>query len=421
MKYQDQFNKAIEILSNEFKLPDSGFLAGGSLANTVWNLVTGNPGPVNDIDVYRFVGKSELKDIEKKQHFKQKETEVYEDYKGSYYGLKTKNFYTIESVSNEGIVNFINYTSNTEDYDIILDSFDINCCQIGYNLETHEFHWTSGFVEFLDTGVLRLTNLTSPSHSAIRLVKKKNELEAELMDEELEIISYTIGTGASSRFTDTLKHRFMSRYSLMFENHRDELSEWFDMMRDNGVEEYLFLTKGITSEIYYLKPRKHIDYKYTSNQISLSKDFLFWYRKIRGDKYMEKMWHLLRAAWDTNIDYMDREYDIKDLTLLMRVLEHAPKSSNNLRGMKLSEQVLKVNKIFDRFSDDPTVAISILEKIVLDDNVNLEDDWNLLLLELSVRKEILEYPADKISRIMGSHQDDEYITKSNTSYKNLPF
>jgi hypothetical protein len=419
MKYQDQFNKAIEILSNEFKLPDSGFLAGGSLANTVWNLVTGNPGPVNDIDVYRFVGKSELKDIEKKQHFKQKETEVYEDYKGSYYGLKTKNFYTIESVENDGMLNFIDYTSNTEDYDIILDSFDINCCQIGYNLETHKFHWTEDFIEFLDTGSLKLTNLTSPSHSAIRLVKKKNDLGAELLDEELEMLSYTIK--GNVRFADTTKMRFMSRYANMFKKNEEELRKWFLLTRDNSVEEFLLNTKGITSEIYHLIPKKSVVYDYPSHQYPLSRDFLFWYRKIRGNKYMEKMWLLLKTAWDTNIDYMDREYDIKDLTLLMRVLEHAPKSSNNLRGMKLSEQVLKVNKIFDRFSDDPTVSISILEKIVLDDNVNLEDDWNLLLLELSVRKEILEYPPDKISRIMGTHQDDKYITKSNTSYKNLPF
>ena len=54
--------------------------------------------------------------------------------------------------------------------------------------------------------------------------------------------------------------------------------------------------------------------------------------------------------------------------------------------------------LFDRYKEDPIIAISILEKVKIDNN-NF-DEGDLLLLELSVRKEIISDTKDKVKRIL---------------------
>jgi hypothetical protein len=53
----------------------------------------------------------------------------------------------------------------------------------------------------------------------------------------------------------------------------------------------------------------------------------------------------------------------------------------------------------DKFKDDPIIAISILENIKLDKDIVL-DDQMALLLELSVRKEIINDTRGKVRNIL---------------------
>ena len=48
--------KALDIIKTNWGLPDKGFIAGGSIANIMWELVSGNKAAVNDIDVFLFEG-----------------------------------------------------------------------------------------------------------------------------------------------------------------------------------------------------------------------------------------------------------------------------------------------------------------------------------------------------------------------------
>jgi len=44
--------KALTILKLKYKIPERGFIAGGALANLMWELVSGNKAIINDIDVF---------------------------------------------------------------------------------------------------------------------------------------------------------------------------------------------------------------------------------------------------------------------------------------------------------------------------------------------------------------------------------
>ena len=54
MNIESLGRQAIDRIKSEWGLPKRGFLAGGSIANIVWELVSGNKAVVSDIDIFIF-------------------------------------------------------------------------------------------------------------------------------------------------------------------------------------------------------------------------------------------------------------------------------------------------------------------------------------------------------------------------------
>ena len=398
---------AVTLLQSKYNLPTEGFLAGGAIANTIFNMVTGKMAPVNDIDIYRIIDlkdKHTFEELKNKQSFQKMELEICEDYRGMYRGYKNGDYYIIDDVSNQGIINFIDYKTNTRNYQIILDSFDINCCQVGYDLETKKCYYTKDFQEFLKTQELRLVNLTSPSHSAIRLLKKKTELDVKLPQIEIDAISYALFDINQKRFIDITKKRFQERYKNLFHKYESELTPFFSLEEDKMYGEVF------TTKLFYLRPKINRLSK-IDGYFGLSTEFLFWVRNIYQNEDLEKKWHNLNLILDplffTEVgisNYFDADITDDKLELIGKICEYAPNSVKNLRGLTLSKQLSWINTLFDKFQHDPIIAISILEKTKYEDHINLEDDMTLLLLELSVRKTILDDEKDKVRRILGHSQ-----------------
>jgi hypothetical protein len=405
MNYQEIFRQALNEIKSKWELPSTGFLAGGSIANVVWNILKNKNAPINDLDIYHL---SEVKqtittrEMRDKQHFTKNEKWVYEDYTGLNVGYQQKGWYTIEKVSTNGIYNNIEYKSSTEDPTIVLDSFDINSCQLGYHIEKDKFIWTKDFEKFLETSELRLTNLTSPAHSAMRLVKKKNDLDAILPEIELDIISYAM---QNIRFMDTQKFRFKERYANMYKRYEFELNRYFELVRDEDIEEYLRNNLGVNDLIWTLKP-KNIKLDIIKGEVSgvfLSKDFLFYVRNILDNEDNEKLWFKLHPIMDSSMklqDYLDIEPSEKIVEKLYKLVVHAPNTNRNLKGLSLSNQIKSFETILSKFPKDPFVAISIMESYDLNQH-NIDDEMELLLMELSIRKVIQEDFKDKVYHILG--------------------
>jgi hypothetical protein len=412
MNYQEIFRQALNQIKSKWDLPSTGFLAGGSLSNVVWNIITGKNAPVNDLDVYHLTSlKKDFSDTEirKKQNFIQHQKVVFEDYTGLNVGFQRKGYYAIEKVSIDGIMNNIEYSSSTEDRNIIIESFDINCCQLGYDIDKDEFVWTKDFEKFLYTGKLQLINLSSPAHSAIRLVKKQSDLECELPELELDIICYSL---KNLRFVDTKKHRFKERYAKMFQKYKFGLESKFKLVRDKDLELYLKNNLGVEDNIWTVNPK--IDgLKFDRSQVPgiiLSKDFLYYIRNILNKSNFEKSWFKLYPVIDNSLDsiqYFDEEVSEEDFELLSKMVNFAPNTSRNLIGLSISNQLKLIRSILERYEKDPFVGITILENYDLN-NHNLDDEMEVLLMELSVRKQIVDDRRDKVYNILGIETWDKY-------------
>jgi hypothetical protein len=405
MNYQELFRKALDQIKSKWDLPQTGFLAGGAISNAVWGILKGKEAPINDLDIYYL---TELKknvstrEMKEKQHFTKNEKWVYEDYTGMNVGYQQKGYYMIEKVSVNDIFNIVEYKSSTEDKSIIIDSFDINCCQLGYDIEKDEFVWTKDFEKFLETSELRLTNLTSPAHSALRLVKKKNDLGATLPEIELDIIAYAM---KNIRFMDTQKFRFKERYANMYKTYESELKKHFKLVRDKDIEEYLKNNLGVHDFIWTLEPSNlKLDLiKGQLHGVYLSKDFLFYVRNILNNEKLERLWFKLHPIMDSSLmleEYVDVELDDNIIEKLWKLVKHAPNTSKNLRGLSMSKQLSNFDRVLSKFPNDPFVAISVMEHYDLD-NHDLDDEMELLLMELSIRKDVIEDNRDKVYHILG--------------------
>lgn len=391
-----------EIKINE-NFPKRGFVAGGCLANLIWEYVSGNKAIINDIDI--FICEGVIESIpnsnyidNKKLAYAKSDVSYYEDYRGLASTSQAKEYYMINDTDTKGIYNFIYYSANSYNPQVIINSFDINCTQIGYSIEENKFYWTPEFEDFLKTGDLKLTNILSPAHSAIRLTKKKFELNANLADLEINMCSFCIANGMS----DTNRIAFTDKYADIYRKYESVLNNHFLMIEDTELTKKLQVEKNFIGRLYRLHSLKHRHDMFKSSAIDIQKiwrgqDLLFYIRNIRGDESKSLVWRKVQWLFNNN-DYIDGEIDPQDLDVLSRLVQVAPKTIENLKGLSLSKQILIMKTLFDRYKEDPIIAISILEKVKIDNN-NF-DEGDLLLLELSVRKEIISDTKDKVKRIL---------------------
>ena len=404
--------KSLNYLKETYSdFPKTGFIAGGSLANLIWEGVSGNIAKVNDIDVFIFdkIIDRHPKDTSnwlspgQKLYYHKKEEVYFEDYTGLCTTSQSRDFYVIEKTSHDGIYNYVNYSANKQTPQIIIDSFDINCTQVGYSIDEDKFYYTPEFVDFIQTGQLKLVNLMSPAHSAIRLVKKKHDLNAKLNELELKLCQHSLSVGMN----DTNRIYFTNKYTSIFKKYESELSDCFILKEAPEIRE-LFKTKGLDMEIWTLIFNGEIDsfgeYKKkifdepNINKIYNGQKLLFYIRNVKDNQNAKLVWEKLNYLFDSE-SYFDSNFSKEDIDMLHRLTQVAPKTIENLKGLKLSQQISIMKDMFDKYKEDPIVAISIMEKIKIDPDKEF-DESDLLLLELSVRKEIVNDVKQKAQRIL---------------------
>jgi hypothetical protein len=396
--------QALDVLSKNYELPGSGFLAGGSLSNIIWEFVSGNKAHVNDIDIFILDSEIEYSDYisEKftKPLFEKKvvDKKYLEEYSSISWISETKKYIRIIDSRTDSDINYIKYVSNTSDPLIVLNSFDINCVCVGYSIDNDKFYWTDEFVYFLKTGQLKILNLKTPSHTAIRIAKKRKELNSKLDEFEIKLLQHVI----EYEFDDIFRLSFKERYYNLYHKHSDYLNEYFSIEIDSVLSDYIrdkYLDK---SNVWRLVPVKGSNYNkledifnintniffntdHNINKIFNTDDFLFYMRNIFGDQYKSGAWSRVRWFF-TDSGYIDTELPISDLELLNNISNCIPNCIENLKGYTISCQISIIKRLFEKFSHNMPVFVSILSKIRLDPSLTLNEQ-DCLLLELSVRKE----------------------------------
>lgn len=391
MNVEKLAKNAIDKIKSQWGLPKKGFIAGGSIANLIWEEVSGNKAVINDIDVFLFDGILDNYIEDRKEYlfsFKEDEESIwYDDYCGLRFIDKAKNYYSILESSTEGIFNYVKYKSNTTNPEIIIKSFDINCTAVGYSIEEDKFYWTTEFEKFLETRELKITNLKTPCHTAIRIVKKAEELDVKLDLFELEIIQAVL----VRQLHDVYKVRFQDRYFNLFNNYK-LLSNYFIIEQDTDCMTHVKTTYDKDVNLWTLKTKTERPWSgnFDNNLLIINKseDFLFYIRNIYNKPDIIDIWNQLRPLF-INEDYVDGGINVEDMKLLSKTIQFLPKTIINLRGYKLTEQVSIIKLLLERYKEDIDIAFSVLEKHSIEPNQEI-DDSTALLYELSVRKEIVD-------------------------------
>ncbi len=400
--------QALERLKKYTNFPKSGIIAGGSISNIVWEIVSGNKAVINDIDVFIYESEIDAKilssnylDNNTKLSYMSSETVYDEDYRGLKFTSNPKEYYQINKSEHVDIWNFVYYNSNVKGMEVIINSFDINCTQIGYSIDEDKFYWTKEFEEFLKTGELKLTNLLSPHHSIVRICKKEEELNAKLDSFEFSLISYAI-RNCRGQFN---KRNFSDRYLEISRKYYKKISKYFYIERDKNAQAYLKGLKSVDINLYHFESNSLkfstdlAQDKFSTCKIYSLNELLFYSRNIIDKTDKLDYWDKLNFLY-TRVDYIDITPSDDDVKMLRNLIFNAPKSIEKLKGLKISEQLRIVKKILSAYTKEPNIAIAILEKIKIDPNKDL-DDKDVLMLELLVRKELLLITSDKIDGVLG--------------------
>jgi len=384
--------KAVDYIKRRWELPNEGLLAGGALANTIWAMKSGKEPLINDVDVFVFVGHLDMIDPNDREtlfRYTEKEVEYYDDYNGYREHPYDKKFYAIKESTRDGMVNTITYDASDESAMLILESFDLSCTAVGYDLMTGEYHWTDDFEDFIENGRIRVSNIGTPSHTAIRLAKKSKDLGVEMDQFELKLLMHAIEFG----FADTVKKYFKEKRKQDYDDVKDLLIEHLHIHRVPAVEDIIKKNHGLDEKIYGL--RRHVqtepfDVEEIKNHAESFEDI------ISQDTSVFKDGNVFRLITGKDfLNYMRNVHgdEVKMLSVLSSV---SPMVTKSLKGLTLSQQIAAVRKTFAAF-EDKTVALALLEsgRVV----ESWMDESDTLLMELSVRRDIFGRIESRVSTI----------------------
>lgn len=318
---KDVIERAIKLLDNKFNLPDKGFLAGGALCNTINKIIFGGNVVINDIDIFIL---DEIKNIDKIDDSdtynnkslrayikKEQEFEVLEyDNLTTYINRKTigVNYNIIKSSNREDIFNFINYESSSDDYTFLLETFDINCCQVGYDLENKKAFWTKDFSEYCKTKELKVSLPNTPSHTALRILKKRDELGAILnIDNEFNFLK-----NANLQYIYGLKrYWFSDKYFNIYQKYESEITKYFTLLTNKKETYTSYRLYPINWEIHQFNngcvEKNHAEMTHFINSLKSNmsiEQYTYYWRNIKTNKYKNLIWEKLQSFYKTD-EYLD--------------------------------------------------------------------------------------------------------------------
>jgi hypothetical protein len=334
------FDRILSILQDKFgNIPKTGVIAGQAVASAVYEIMgLTDKGPYNDLDVFvtekdmdgfldnpvraKAIGKLR-QEGDGHRHPKSRKTAFknsiakHETYVGLMDDPLGRQGYTIKNCFHDplnGLHNYIvieeqhipdwlkkneNTKSQNDLATLIVNSFDINCCQIAIDLSKKTVSFTNDFENFLFQRNIQVSNALTPMHTAVRLVKKSKEMPFFTCDIEGNMLLLQTARKIVSDIEVKLAENttdkpffsgqlFSDIYVEKFNNHKDILSAYFTLEKkdvsyeikkaesDNGLSndssdvnpkgvfsEYKYIPNEEAYEVFYvLKPDNwHDDHK----------------------------------------------------------------------------------------------------------------------------------------------------------------
>jgi len=183
---KQQEKEIISFLKSNYTLPKYGFVAGQAVASLIYRkLGLEINSPINDIDVFQVKRKENEEHSYAKMQIHSKNVTIHEQYGSAsnmFYSVGRR-YYQVEKsyyLGDDKLVNIILISQSSNRYildkDMLLESFDFNCCSVGFDIKSEEFTMTQSFIDFIKTKQLRVQSVHTPFHTVLRLNKKIQDL-----------------------------------------------------------------------------------------------------------------------------------------------------------------------------------------------------------------------------------------------------
>lgn len=370
---KEQELNIIEYLKSNYSMPEKGIVAGQAVASLIYKeLGLDLPLFINDVDVFTFEGEHTFSRL----HTKSDDTSVKSVGQGSCHGViyetKIKRGYKVLNSSyseDDHYVNLIQiqYLVNGESAEVdddvcipslIINSFDLNCCSVGFDLDTSKFYYTGAFIEFCRTKQLRVNSCHTPYHTMLRLMKKSDELKNVYcdIDGELNLLIASIAHSCIMYQETVIGNKF----NVLYNKYKTEkIEKVFKLVEstEERTEKGLYVIE--TNHEYVEKLLESINKDFYSSVSYFSTSFVHLYHihndtGLFNDNYKKKYFKLMEL--DEN-----KGQGVSLLTVMVnRELIHNPLNKINL-DIKYS----KLNQIFKMLKQHP-----LLFNIDLPKNIN---------------------------------------------------
>ena len=414
--------KAVDLLNDKFNLPKKGFLAGGALANTINKLVFGGKCIINDIDIFII---DNISGIDTKMPifmYFEKYTTLLQDTryeKNEYDGIGIiqrffgDNYITVKTSKRLGIFNYIKYDSNKKDYQMLLKTFDINCTEVGYDLENRKAYWSDNFENYCNTKELKITGINNPTRSVMRILKKRDELDALLnIKEEFNFLLYS-----NLQSIKGLKRFWVGeKYFKLYKKYENEILPYFNIIHRDKTNKY---DDSYTCWRLYPKnwnfnlPSKHkypFLHEFNSSSPPTKDDFIkstismdeyeYFWRNIKNDSIKVSIWKKLQELYKHN-DYLIG-FPLNDVEKYQHLIDYLSDMIHNypcliisLNKMTLIKQLKVIKWIMDIFDQSLSVILTLHTGSF---NFNTIEELNseFLILKIYYRKEIYDNKNNRL-------------------------
>jgi hypothetical protein len=277
---EQTFYKVLDILNTQGDISKAkdGFIAGGSVANTLFYLLHGGKLVINDIDVYRRVPiPKEEKDWtvkESKQrdiwypttYTNQEGLEILDDNYGRVFVSETGARMRVNKHSRDGIFNNIEYIYE-DGYGrvhgvepkskevVIIEGFDLNNCKAGLDMINGKIIYTSEFVEFLKTKQMKVVNPCAPIQTTIRIYKKMKELGVYCdLKHEMRFLTVASKHLQSNQMTKVIGPETKQKYDKI----KDFVEQYFVLREPKNSEEIPYTLRDTYYKDNVRNPDIHI-------------------------------------------------------------------------------------------------------------------------------------------------------------------
>lgn len=329
----------LQRLSRMAVLPDKGILAGQAVASAIMEELGLGPVVYNDIDVFISTGGDE----QLERRLTNPEFRVAEANKLSIPLLELDDYenmlilddavlMSIVGTEKEGKLNTIwckpndlwcKPSSHTQlEVAWVIQTFDLNCVEVGIDLQTKEILWSAAFEYFLNTREIQVTTISGSPRTLLRFFKKLDELQAYGNK------SLVCHLAAYAQKEERSKALLSRKFYELAKRYQPEFSEIFDIIEESPDAQGIVSRSLAVKETWVLPKVFEAATKRKDGLLQLEAESiaaapLIFYRAVeKASGYEKAFYDTVCPAYETEADPEDMKESTSSMARISEVFLH---------------------------------------------------------------------------------------------------